>query len=72
MGGKGAVVSMGWLVDPETRQPLPAITGKPRRRDASRANHWRMERDESGAVVRMSFRFCDDPECCQPFAVPLR
>lgn len=52
----------GWLVDPETREPLAAIPEPVRTR--STASHWRIERDEAGMPVRMWFEFCDDPVCC--------
>lgn len=60
----------GWLTDPETRQPLPALAGDAPPRPRGRASHWAIERDENGMPVRMRFIFCDDPKCCPPLPVP--
>jgi hypothetical protein len=62
-------MSRAWLIDPRTGVELPAMPGEVTPKMRSTAAHWRIERDDSGAPVRMWFDFCDDPICCPPFPV---
>lgn len=63
-----------WMVDPATREPLPAIDTDREyleriQRLIDAGNHWRkgwrtgIERDEAGRPLRMWFRQCAGP-CC--------
>lgn len=60
------------LVDPKTRQPLPALDKDVRFMERVKARpHWQpgwrsgFDRAEDGTIVRMWFAPCLD-ECCKP------
>jgi hypothetical protein len=62
-----------WLVDPVTREPLPALPSREGEL-AYRKAHWRpgwrtgIERDERGIPVRIWFAECRDA-CCASIRV---
>jgi len=64
-----------WLVDPDTREMLPAVPSKERELTYAQT-HWRTgwrsgtERDEDGQAVRIWFAQCPD-DCCAEYRANL-